>query len=63
MRTSLIIRDDILKEAMGATGVREKTALVHLGLQELINKAARVRLMNLGGKMSRAQAPRRRRQK
>ncbi|MGK5082295.1 type II toxin-antitoxin system VapB family antitoxin [Bdellovibrionota bacterium FG-1] len=43
------LRDDLVKEAMEATGVKEKTARAHLGLQELIRKAAYSRLIALGG--------------
>lgn len=49
MKTTMNLKDDLVKEAMEATGVREKTALVHLGLQELIRKAAYNRLIALGG--------------
>lgn len=49
MKTTMNLKDDLVKQAMEATGVREKTALVHLGLQELIRKAAYNRLIALGG--------------
>jgi len=49
MKTTMNLKDDLLKQAMEATGVKEKTALVHLGLQELIRKAAYNRLIALGG--------------
>lgn len=61
MKTSLILKDEILKEAILATGVKEKTALIHMGLQELINKAARERLSRLGASLPAAKAGRRRR--
>jgi hypothetical protein len=32
MRTTLIIRDDLLKRAAELAGITEKTALVHAGL-------------------------------
>ena len=50
MRTTLIIRDDILKRASGLAGITEKTALVHAGLEALIEKKARERLAALGGR-------------
>jgi Arc/MetJ family transcription regulator len=56
MKTTMNLKDDLLKEAMEATGVKEKTALVHLGLQELIRKAAYVRLIALGGSDLKAKA-------
>jgi len=63
MKTSLIIRDDLLKEAMRVTGEKEKTAVIHRGLEELINAAARMRLIALGGRMPKASSGRRRRGK
>lgn len=61
MRTTLILRDDVLKRAAELTGLSEKTALVHAGLEALIEKKARERLADLGGSEPRARAPRRRR--
>lgn len=49
MKTTMNIQDDLIKQAMEATGIHEKTALVHLGLKELIQKAARERLIKMGG--------------
>lgn len=51
MRTTLIIDDDLLEEARGYTGIREKTALVHEALRSLIAREAGRRLAALGGKM------------
>lgn len=62
MRTTIILKEDLVKEAMAVTGITEKTALIHLGLEELINKAARLRLIKLGGTMKNSQGPRRNRQ-
>jgi len=61
MRTTRIIRDDILKRAAKLTGTHEKTALVHAGLTALIEKKARERLAALGGLAPRFRAGRRRR--
>ena len=61
MRTTLILRDDVVKEAAALTGIKEKTALVHAGLQALIEKKARERLIALGGSDPKARPPRRRR--
>lgn len=61
MKTTINLRDALVKDAQRATGVFEKTALVHLGLQELVDKAARKRLAALGGSHRFAQAGRRRR--
>jgi len=50
MKTTMNLDDEILREAIAATGIKEKTAVVHLGLRELIKKAARDRLIALGGR-------------
>ena len=49
MRTTLNINDDILQEASRLTGIKEKTALIMLGLRSLIAKEAAKRLARLGG--------------
>jgi hypothetical protein len=49
MRTTLIIKDEVLSKASALTGIKEKTALVHLGLEALIAKASALRLARLGG--------------
>ena len=61
MRTTLIIKDDILKRAAEMTGINEKTALIHAGLEALIEKKARERLIALGGSMPDFKPGRRRR--
>jgi hypothetical protein len=60
MRTTLILRDDVLKRAAELTGTYEKTALVHAGLEALIEKKARERLAALGGSAPHFRAGRRR---
>ena len=49
MRTTLNIDDQILKKASLLTGVKEKTALVRLGLEALIARESSKRLAKLGG--------------
>ena len=49
MRTTLNIDDKILKKASRLTGVKEKTALVRLGLEALIAAESSKRLARLGG--------------
>jgi Arc/MetJ family transcription regulator len=49
MRTTLNIDDEILKEASRLTGIKEKTALVRLGLESLIARESSKRLARLGG--------------
>lgn len=49
MRTTLILKDELLAEAARLAGLSEKTALVHAGLRALIEKKSRERLAALGG--------------
>ena len=49
MRTTININDDVLHEAAKLTGIKEKTALVMLGLKSLIAKESARRLAQLGG--------------
>jgi Arc/MetJ family transcription regulator len=49
MRTTIIIKEDLLSKASALTGVSEKTALVHMGLEALIARASAARLAKLGG--------------
>jgi hypothetical protein len=60
MRTTLILDEALIERARALTGLREKTALVHAGLEALIARAAAHRLAQLGGSDRSAQAPRRR---
>jgi Arc/MetJ family transcription regulator len=61
MRTTLIINAELLERARQLTGIREKTALVHAGLEALIAREAAKRLAALGGAESSLQPiPRRR---
>lgn len=59
-RTTLNIDDELLARAQAASGVSEKTALIHLGLQKVIAEAARNRLAALAGRVPGARAPGRR---
>jgi Arc/MetJ family transcription regulator len=61
MRTTLILRDDLVRKASKMTGIPEKTALVHAGLEALIARAAARRLAALGGSERQMELPRRRR--
>lgn len=49
MRTTLNIDDDMLNQAARLTGVREKTALVRMGLEALVARRSAQRLAALGG--------------
>jgi len=61
IRTTLNIEDDLLNRAARLTGVKEKTALVRLGLEALIALQSARRLAALGGSEKKLKAvPRRR---
>jgi Arc/MetJ family transcription regulator len=49
MRTTLIIDDTLLARAQELSGLREKTAVLHAGLQALIARENARRLAALGG--------------
>jgi Arc/MetJ family transcription regulator len=49
MRTTINIDDDVLEKASRLTGIKEKTALVRLGLEALIACESSRRLAKLGG--------------
>ena len=61
MRTTLNINEELYDKAAEMSGVREKTALVHLGLKTLIAREAARRLAKLGGSQKRLKPVRRRR--
>lgn len=49
MRTTLNIDDELLAKAQELSGLREKTAVLHAGLQALIARENARRLAALGG--------------
>jgi Arc/MetJ family transcription regulator len=61
MRTTMILNDALVEEARRLTGLTEKTALVHAGLEALIAREVARRLADLGGSDPGAAAGRRRR--
>ncbi|HTP29883.1 MAG TPA: type II toxin-antitoxin system VapB family antitoxin [Anaeromyxobacteraceae bacterium] len=61
MRTTLILRDELVEKAAKLTGIEEKTALVHAGLEALIARESARRLAALGGTEPKLEGPRRRR--
>jgi Arc/MetJ family transcription regulator len=61
MRTTMILNEDLIEEARRLTGLTEKTAIVHAGLEALIARESARRLAELGGTMPDATAGRRRR--
>ena len=61
MRTTLNIEDNLIDKAAKITGIKEKTALVKLGLEALIARESARRLAKLGGSQKSLKAiPRRR---
>lgn len=61
MRTTLNIEDKLMDKATKMTGIKEKTALVKLGLEALIARESAMRLARMGGTQKRLKAiPRRR---
>lgn len=59
MKTTLNIDDGMLARAAELTGVREKTALVRMGLEALIARQSAKRLAALGGTGTKARPIRR----
>ncbi|MFU8780054.1 MAG: type II toxin-antitoxin system VapB family antitoxin [Kiritimatiellia bacterium] len=49
MKTTLNIDDAILAQAARLTGIKEKTALVRMGLETLVARYSARRLVALGG--------------
>ena len=61
MRTTLNLDDSLVAEAMRLTGLKEKTAVIHAGLEALIRRESASRLAALGGTDPKVQVPKRRR--
>ena len=61
MRTTINLDDELVAKAQDFTGIKEKTRLIHLGLEALIQREAALRLAALGGTAADAKAGRRRR--
>ncbi|HUL82181.1 MAG TPA: type II toxin-antitoxin system VapB family antitoxin [Gammaproteobacteria bacterium] len=61
MKTTLIIDDELLERARKLTGIREKTAVVHAGLDALIARESARHLATLGGTEKALRLARRRR--
>ncbi len=62
MRTTLNVDDALMSAALKAAGEKEKTKVIHLGLEALIRQKAAERLARLGGTAPKAGAAPRRRQ-
>ena len=61
MRTTLNLDDALLERARELTGIKEKTALLHAGMEALIARASAERLAALGGTQKALRPARRRR--
>lgn len=60
MRTTINLNKEIVENAMQATGVKQKTLLIHMGLKALIKDSARQRLAALHGAVKKAKSAQRR---
>jgi Arc/MetJ family transcription regulator len=49
MRTTLILNDELIEKAVRLSGLKEKTAVVHAGLEALIARESARRLAALAG--------------
>jgi hypothetical protein len=61
VKTTMNLNMELVQKAMELTKIKEKTALVHAGLEALIADYSRKRLIALGGTDKTAKAPSRRR--
>ncbi len=61
MRTTMNMDDELVAKASELTGVRERTALVRMGLEALIAQKSAQRLAKLGGTEKQLRRPPRRR--
>ncbi len=61
MRTTLNIDDALLAKAKRLSGLKEKTAIVHAGLEALVERESARRLAALGGTEKDLRSVRRRR--
>jgi Arc/MetJ family transcription regulator len=61
MRTTVTLDDRLLEEASEATGVKERTQLLHDGLRALIARENARAIIALGGSDTEAWIPERRR--
>ncbi|MBF0313237.1 MAG: type II toxin-antitoxin system VapB family antitoxin [Oligoflexia bacterium] len=63
MRTTLILKEELIKKAQEITGIKQKTALIHKGLELLIQREASKQLIKLGGSDRSAKCAKRRKVK
>lgn len=51
MRTNIVLDEDLVQEAIAATGARTKREVVHLALQELVRSHKKKNLADLAGRI------------
>lgn len=61
MRTTLNIDDELMREAQAWTGIEQKTRIVQMALEALIEREAARALADAGGSDPEAEGPTRRR--
>jgi Arc/MetJ family transcription regulator len=61
MRTTVILDDELLEKARRLSGLKEKSATIHAGLEALVARLSAHRLAALGGSAPDLRAPPRRR--
>lgn len=49
MKTTVILKEELIEKARKLTNIQEKTSLIHEGLRVLIEKHSKKRLAELGG--------------
>ncbi|MDX1960088.1 MAG: type II toxin-antitoxin system VapB family antitoxin [Leptospiraceae bacterium] len=49
MKTTVVIPENLIKEAMEITGIKEKTKLIKFGLEEIIRRKRLEELANMFG--------------
>ena len=52
MRTSIVLDDELVNEAISLTGIRTKRELVHVAQNELVRKHRKKNLLDLAGKVN-----------
>lgn len=51
MRTNVVIKDDLLKEAMRLSKAKTKKEAIHKALEEFVNNKKRLNLIKIRGKI------------
>ena len=50
-RTSIVINEKLIREAMRATGIKSRSALVDYALRDLLRRESQKRILELKGKV------------